>query len=75
MIARVPGIGVLSARRLADLRRERRIRYQDVVRLRCAMDKARPFIITQDYWPRLADLESTALRRQLGDAPAQMALW
>lgn len=75
MIARVPGIGVLSARRLADLRRERRIRYQDVVRLRCAMDKARPFIITQDYRPRLADLESTALRRQLSDAPAQMALW
>ena len=75
MIARVPGIGVLSARRLTDLRRERRIRYLDLVRLRCAMDKARPFIVTQDYRPRQASLESATLRRQLSEQPAQMALW
>ena len=75
MIARVPGIGVLSARRLVELRRQRRIRYADVVRLRCAMDKVRPFIVTQDYRPRQATLESAALRRQLSDTPAQMALW
>ncbi|WP_252271864.1 putative DNA modification/repair radical SAM protein [Pseudomonas subflava] len=75
MIARVPGIGVLSARRLVELRRQRRIRYADVVRLRCAMDKAGPFIVTQDYRPRQATLESSALRRHLSDTPAQMALW
>ena len=75
MIARVPGIGVLSANRLVDLRRERRIRYLDLVRLRCAMDKAKPFIVTQDYRPRQASLESATLRRQLSETPAQMALW
>ncbi|WP_068824908.1 putative DNA modification/repair radical SAM protein [Pseudomonas sp. BMS12] len=75
LIARVPGIGVLSARRLVDLRRERRIRYLDLVRLRCAVDKAKPFIVTQDYRPQQASLESSALRRQLSDTPAQMALW
>ena len=75
MIARVPGIGMLSAKRLVDLRRQRRIRYADVVRLRCAMDKAKPFIVTQDYRPQQATLESAVLRRQLGDTPAQMALW
>ncbi len=76
MIARVPGIGVLSANRLVELRRERRIRYADVARLRCAMEKARPFIVTQDYRPRDATLESAVLRQRLGDAPAQqMALW
>ena len=76
MIARVPGIGVLSANRLVELRRQRRIRYADVARLRCAMEKAKPFIVTQDYRPRDATLESTVLRQRLGDAPAQqMALW
>jgi putative DNA modification/repair radical SAM protein len=75
MIARVPGIGMLSAKRLVDLRRQRRIRYADVVRLRCAMDKVKPFIITQDYRPQQATLESAVLRRQLSDTPAQMTLW
>jgi predicted DNA-binding helix-hairpin-helix protein len=75
MIARVPGIGMLSAKRLIDLRRQRRIRYADVVRLRCAMDKVKPFIVTQDYRPQQATLESAVLRRQLSDTPAQMALW
>ncbi|WP_447594812.1 putative DNA modification/repair radical SAM protein [Aquipseudomonas campi] len=75
LIARVPGIGVLSAKRLVALRSERRIRYADVVRLRCAMDKARPFILTQDYRPQQATVESATLRRQLSETPAQMALW
>ncbi|MBA1273677.1 putative DNA modification/repair radical SAM protein [Stutzerimonas azotifigens] len=75
LIARVPGIGVRNAKRLVELRRERRIRYADLIRLRCAMDKAKPFIVTQDYRPREATLESSVLRRQLSDQPAQMALW
>lgn len=75
MIARVPGIGMLSARRLVDLRRQKRIRFEDLTRLRCALEKAKPFVITQDYRPRLAGQESAALRQHLRDAPAQMALW
>jgi putative DNA modification/repair radical SAM protein len=75
LIARVPGIGMLSARRLGALRRERRIRYADLVRLRCVLEKARPFIVTQDYRPPRAEHESRVLRQQLRDTPAQMALW
>ena len=75
LIARVPGIGVLSARRLGALRRERRIRYEDLTRLRCVLEKARLFIITQDYRPPRAEHESVVLRQQLRDTPAQMALW
>lgn len=75
LIARVPGIGLRSARRIADLRRQKRIRFDDLVRLRCVMDKARPFIVTSDYRPRQDTLESGILRRQLGDQPAQMALF
>jgi putative DNA modification/repair radical SAM protein len=75
LIARVPGIGVLSARRLSALRRERRIRYEDLTRLRCVLEKAKPFIVTQDYRPPRAEHESQVLRQQLRDTPAQMALW
>jgi putative DNA modification/repair radical SAM protein len=75
LIARVPGIGLRSARRIVDLRRLKRIRFEDLVRLRCVMDKARPFIVTSDYRPRQDTLESDILRRQLADQPAQMALF
>ena len=75
LIARVPGIGVLSARRLGALRRERRIRYADLTRLRCVLEKAKPFIVTQDYRPPRTEHESLVLRQQLRDTPAQMALW
>lgn len=75
MIARVPGIGVLSAKRLVALRREKRIRFDDLTRLRCALEKAKPFIVTQDYHPPQAGSESQLLRQQLTDTPAQMALW
>ena len=75
LIARVPGIGVLSAKRLVALRRHKRIQFEDVSRLRCALEKAKPFIVTQDYRPLQAGSESFVLRQQLSETPAQMALW
>ncbi|HXR02921.1 MAG TPA: putative DNA modification/repair radical SAM protein [Pseudomonas sp.] len=77
MIARIPGIGIRTTKRLVELRRQRRIRYEDLTRLRCVLAKARPFIITSDYHPRQADTSSVALREQLRDRPQpqQMALW
>lgn len=75
VIARIPGIGVRSAQRIVDLRRLKRIRFDDVVRLRCVIEKAKPFMIPSDYHPQQASLESSVLRRQLSDQPAQMALW
>ncbi|MFJ3522272.1 putative DNA modification/repair radical SAM protein [Pseudomonas sp. NPDC090203] len=77
MIARIPGIGIRTTKRLVELRRERRIRYEDLTRLRCVLAKARPFIITSDYHPRSAESSSVSLREQLRDRPQpqQMALW
>ncbi|OZI26389.1 putative DNA modification/repair radical SAM protein [Bordetella genomosp. 9] len=74
LIARVPGIGMRNAKRLADLRRLRAVRYQDLVRLRCAMDKVKPFIVVQDYRPSLAEPPSEQLRRSLTQAPQQLSL-
>jgi putative DNA modification/repair radical SAM protein len=75
MIARVPGIGLKSAQRIVELRRHRRIRYEDLTRLRCAMAKLRPFIVTADYRPRQDTLPSELLRRELADEQAQMSLF
>ncbi|NYI00324.1 putative DNA modification/repair radical SAM protein [Cupriavidus plantarum] len=80
MIARVPGIGMRNAKRIAELRRLRAVRYQDLVRLRCAMDTVKPFIVVQDYKPSLADPTSEQLRRALrkidkhAQQPAQQQL-
>ncbi|MCA3193792.1 MULTISPECIES: putative DNA modification/repair radical SAM protein [unclassified Cupriavidus] len=74
LIARVPGIGLRNAKRLATLRRERAIRYQDLIRLRCAMDTLKPFIIVQDYRPATAEPTSAQLRRALAPAPEQLSL-
>ncbi|MDR6383412.1 MULTISPECIES: putative DNA modification/repair radical SAM protein [Paraburkholderia] len=74
MIARVPGIGMRNAKRLVELRRSRRIRYQDLVQLRCSMDKTRPFVVTADYRPAHADLSTQRLRHALTPPPTQLSL-
>lgn len=77
LIARIPGIGLRTTQRLVELRRQRRIRYEDLARMRCLLDKARPFIITSDYRPAQAQSSSERLYQQLRDRPQpqQLGLW
>jgi putative DNA modification/repair radical SAM protein len=75
MIARVPGIGLKNAKRLVELRRLRRIRWEDLSRLRCSTKKIAPFVITADYRPAQGAAGSDLLRRHLAAAPRQMDLW
>ncbi len=76
MIVRVPGIGLRNAKRIVALRRLRRVRYADLVKLRCAMEKLKPFIVTADYRPCNDDAPSAALRTALAEQPArQFDLW
>jgi putative DNA modification/repair radical SAM protein len=77
LIARIPGIGLRTTQRLIELRRQRKIRYEDLTRMRCVLIKARPFIITSDYHPPLAETSSAILHGQLRDKsqPQQMGLW
>jgi putative DNA modification/repair radical SAM protein len=77
LIARIPGIGIRTTKRLVELRRQRRIRYDDLTRLRCVLAKARPFLITSDYHPRQAESTSLLLREQMRERPQpqQLGLW
>lgn len=74
LLPRIPGIGLINARRLVELRRHKRLRLEDLQRLRLSLDKVRPFIVTADYHPRQAEAPSSLLRAQLAEAPAQLAL-
>lgn len=75
MLGRVPGIGLRSVQRLVELRRHRRIRFQDLVTLRCRLEILKPFVVTQDYRPADAARDSQRLRQTLtAPQPAQMAL-
>jgi len=67
LIARVPGIGVRNAKRILALRRQRKIRFEDLTRMRCQMKKLSPFVQTIDYWPRKDGLPSESLRQSLVD--------
>jgi putative DNA modification/repair radical SAM protein len=75
LIARIPGIGLRNAKRIADLRRLRRIRWEDLSRLRCSMKKLAPFVVTADYKPAQGATSSDLLRKHMADAPQQMNLW
>ncbi len=74
MLLRVPGLGVRNVKRLLALRSKRRVRYADLVKLRCDVGKAKPFVITADHVPDTASRSSEALRRQLAPRPEQLAL-
>jgi putative DNA modification/repair radical SAM protein len=75
MIARVPGIGLRNAKRVIELRRLRRVRWEDLSRLRCSMKRIAPFIITADYSPVQGAASSEILRRGLATSQQQMNLW
>ena len=52
LLLRVPGLGVRNVKRILAARRQQRLRYADLVRLRCDLGKARDFIIAADWMPR-----------------------
>ena len=51
MLLRVPGLGVKTVDRLLAQRRHRRIRMDDLSRLRLPVAKLMPFIVTADHHP------------------------
>lgn len=74
-LLRVPGIGARSVDRILELRRHRRVRLDDLVRLRCSVKRARAFVITADWRP-LADAASVRLREAIAPLEApQLALF
>ena len=51
-LLRIPGVGVRSVERILTVRRWRRLRMEDLTRLRISLDRALPFIVVADHSPR-----------------------
>ncbi len=69
-LLRVPGIGVRNVARILAARRRRTLRYDDLVKLRCDVEKAKAFVTTIDWRPPPAPA-----RRSARGPSRQLALW
>jgi putative DNA modification/repair radical SAM protein len=76
-LLRVPGFGVRCVDRIIVTRRQRKLRYQDLVRLGCTLKRARHFIATPDHRPVHAAASSATLRGLLVQprGPEQQSLF
>ena len=72
ILLRVPGLGVRAVNRIVRARRVRRIRAEDLRRLRVPLERVLPFVVLPGHVPRV--LDDAGLERRLRAEPAQMSL-
>jgi len=75
MLLRVPGLGTRNVERIIASRRFRRLRVEDLTRLRLPMKKLLPFVQVLDHHPRAALDDTAKLRGMLAPKPRQMGLF
>ena len=73
-LLRVPGLGRRNVDRLLEIRRARKLRWADLVRLRCDLAKVKWFVATPDHAPR-ADVATPTLAESLRPAAVQGELF
>jgi predicted DNA-binding helix-hairpin-helix protein len=73
-LLRVPGIGVRSVDRILASRRWRRIRLEDLARLRLSLSRALPFVVVDDHTPRAIGLDAQDLRDRIAP-PRQLDMF
>ncbi len=75
LLLRVPALGVSSVDRLIALRRQKRVRLEDVRRLCRNIAKVKPFIVAEDWTPG-ASTDAADLKARLPpEAPRQLSLF
>jgi putative DNA modification/repair radical SAM protein len=74
-LLRIPGLGVRNVNRILSLRRYHKIRLQDLVKLRVAMRRVRPFVITADHNPDVFRLDAADLRARITGISPQLNLF
>jgi putative DNA modification/repair radical SAM protein len=74
LLLRVPGFGTKTVNRILTSRRQRSMRYDDLMRIGAVMSKAKPFISCVGWSPvKLGD--SDRLRQRFAPAPKQLSLF
>lgn len=74
-ILRVPGIGTRSASRILKMRRHKSVTLEDLKKLRCAVQRAKPFVVTAGRNAALQHLDDLDLRSRFIDKPKQLTLF
>ncbi|WP_166830349.1 putative DNA modification/repair radical SAM protein [Thalassoroseus pseudoceratinae] len=74
-ILRVPGIGTRNVTRILKMRRWKRIRIEDLKKLRVVMKKTSPFVLADGHNPGLKDLERLDLGRKVQTKHRQLTLF
>ena len=74
-LLRVPGLGKRNVDRIVRARRFRSIRLADLAKLRIAIAKVRPWVITADHNPHTRLLDQVDLRSKFLKTPEQMELF
>jgi len=73
-LLRIPGVGVATVNKLLAVRRHKRLRLDDLLKLRVAWKRAKPFVIALDYRPALNLLDSSKLAAYFHPEPQQLSL-
>ncbi len=72
-ILRIPGIGPRNVQKILSIRRYKTIALEDLKKMRCALNRAKPFIITSDYHPSKL-IDNLNLFSLIKPAPEQLEL-
>jgi putative DNA modification/repair radical SAM protein len=75
LLLRVPGLGTRNVERVIASRRFRRLRIDDLARLRVPVKKLLPFVQVLDHHPRGALDDPARLRGMLAPKPRQLGLF
>lgn len=74
-VLRVPGIGVINAKRLVAQRKVRAIRYQDLIKLKLPIEKIKHFVQTLDHYPSNTLESHDFVKLFVSKQSAQLALF
>ncbi len=72
-LLRIPGLGVRNVDRILRVRRFHKIRLEDLSKLRVAIKKVRPWILTEDHNPEALRIDRSDLRERI--VPVQLNLF
>ena len=74
-LLRIPGIGARNVKRILGIRRHKRLRTDDLKKLRVAWKRAKAFVITEDHNPALANLDRDDLRHLVVPKEKQLTMF
>ena len=74
MLLRVPGLGATTVGKIISMRRYARISFADLVKLRVAINKVKPFVMVSDWKPASSHLDHARLGSLIAP-PKQMELF